>query len=105
MACWGASSLPSASDSGAAVLAIEVLHATLAELLKEQLADSAAVRTAVRSEAALAAAGAKMSAIVLDDSTELTGQEAMVRAGARNLGRRVARAVRAGGVATNFPTP
>jgi hypothetical protein len=83
MACWGASSLPAASDSGAAVLATEVLHATLAELLLEQLADSAAVRTAVRSEAALAAAGAKMSAIVLDDSTELTGQEAMVRAGAR----------------------
>jgi hypothetical protein len=123
MACWGASSLPAASDSGAAVLATEVLHATLAELLLEQLADSAAVRTAVRSEAALAAAGAKMSkiaavwlltaqlvhvpsgAIVLDDSTELTGQEVMVRAGARNLGRRVARAVRAGGVATNFPTP
>jgi hypothetical protein len=140
--------MPAPSDSGAAVLATEVLHATLAELLQGQLADSAAVRTAVRSEAALAAAGrhpcnvivacgrtvaeavdarwvvfAKMSkiaavwlltaqlvhvpsgAIVLDDSTELTGQEAMVRAGARNLGRRVARAVRAGGVATNFPTP
>lgn len=43
--------------------------------------------------------------IVLDDSTELTGQEAMVRAGARNLAGRVARTVRAGGVAHNFPTP
>lgn len=42
--------------------------------------------------------------IILDDSTELTGQEAMVRAGARNLAGRVARTVRAGGVATNFPT-
>jgi hypothetical protein len=44
-------------------------------------------------------------AIILDDSTELTGQEAMVRAGARNLAGRVARTVRAGGVASNFPTP
>lgn len=44
-------------------------------------------------------------AIILDDSTELTGQEAMVRAGARNLAGRVARTVRAGGIANNFPTP
>jgi hypothetical protein len=43
-------------------------------------------------------------AIILDDSTELTGQEPMVRAGARNLAGRVARTVRAGGVASNFPT-
>jgi hypothetical protein len=48
---------------------------------------------------------AARSDAVLDDSTELTGQEAMVRAGARNLAGRVARAVRAGGVANNFPTP
>jgi hypothetical protein len=140
--------MPVPTDSAAAVLATEVLHATLAELLQEQLADSTTVRVAVRSDAALAVAGrhpcnvivacgrtvaqavdarwvvlAKMSkiaavwlltaqqvhvpsgAIVLDDSTELTGQVAMVRAGARNLARRVARTVRAGGVATNFPTP
>ncbi|MGH7528552.1 MAG: hypothetical protein ACREMX_17805 [Gemmatimonadales bacterium] len=44
-------------------------------------------------------------AIILDDSTELTGQEAMVRAGARIWAERVARTVRAGGVTTNFPTP
>jgi len=137
-----------ATDTMPARLATEVLHATLAELLSEQLADSARVAAAARSDVALAAAGerpcnvvvdcaravgravdarwvvlAKMGkvaavwlltaqlvhvptgTIVIDDSTELTGQEAMVRAGARNLGRRVARAVRAGGVASNFPTP
>jgi hypothetical protein len=43
--------------------------------------------------------------IVLDDSTELKGEpEAMVRAGARIFGERVARTVRAGGATTNFPT-
>jgi len=45
-------------------------------------------------------------AIVLDDSTELKGEpEAMVRAGTRIFAQRVARTVRAGGVATDFPTP
>jgi hypothetical protein len=44
-------------------------------------------------------------AIVLDDSTELKGEpEAMVRAGTRIFAERVARTVRAGGVANNFPT-
>lgn len=44
--------------------------------------------------------------IVLDDSTELKGEpEAMVRAGTRIFAERVARTVRAGGVANNFPTP
>ena len=42
---------------------------------------------------------------VLEYSAELTGREAMVRAGARNLARRIARSVRAGGVASDFPTP
>ena len=43
--------------------------------------------------------------IILDDSTELKGEpEAMVRAGVRNFAERVARTVRAGGVANNFPT-
>ncbi len=136
------------TDTAAASLATDVLHATLARLLPGQLADSAAVQAAARSDDALAAAGkhpcnvivacaravaravdarwvvtAKMSkiaavwlltaqlvhvpsgAIVLDDSTELTGQEAMVRAGARSLAGRVARTVQAGGVANNFPTP
>jgi hypothetical protein len=136
------------TDAAAAALATDVLHATLAKLLPGQIADSAAVQTAARSDAALALSGrhpcnvmvacaravahavdarwvvlAKMSkiaavwlltaqlvhvpsgAIILDDSTELTGQEAMVRAGARNLAGRVARTVRAGGVASNFPTP
>jgi hypothetical protein len=42
--------------------------------------------------------------IVLDDSTELKGPpEAMVRAGSRIFAERVARTVRRGGVATNFP--
>ena len=42
--------------------------------------------------------------IVLDDSTELKGPpEAMVRAGSRIFAERVARAVRRGGVVTNFP--
>jgi hypothetical protein len=42
--------------------------------------------------------------IVLDDSTELKGEtEAMVRAGSRIFAERVARTVRCGGVATNFP--
>jgi hypothetical protein len=44
--------------------------------------------------------------IILDDSTELKGEpEAMVRAGSRIFAERVARTVRAGGVANNFPTP
>lgn len=44
--------------------------------------------------------------IVLDDSTELKGDpDAMVRAGVRIFAERVARAVRAGGVASDFPTP
>lgn len=44
--------------------------------------------------------------IVLDDSTELKGEpEAMVRAGARIFAERVARTVRAGGVANDFPAP
>ena len=42
--------------------------------------------------------------IVLDDSTELKGDpEAMVRAGARIFAERVARTVRRGGVASDFP--
>jgi hypothetical protein len=44
--------------------------------------------------------------IILDDSTELKGEpEAIVRAGARIFAERVARTVRAGGVANNFPPP
>jgi uncharacterized protein DUF2380 len=43
--------------------------------------------------------------IILDDSTELKGEtEVMVRAGSRIFAERVARTVRRGGVATNFPT-
>ena len=42
--------------------------------------------------------------IILDDSTELKGETtAMVRAGSRSFAERVARTVRRGGVATNFP--
>ena len=42
--------------------------------------------------------------IVLDDSTELKGEpEPMVRVGVRNFADRVARTVRQGGYATNFP--
>jgi hypothetical protein len=42
--------------------------------------------------------------IILDDSTELKGEiQAMVRAGSRIFAERVARTVRRGGVATNFP--
>ncbi len=44
-------------------------------------------------------------ASVLDYTAELTGQTPMVRAGARNLAGRVVRAVRAGGVASDFPNP
>lgn len=44
--------------------------------------------------------------IILDDSTELKGDPAaMVQVGARIFAERVARTVRAGGVANNFPTP
>lgn len=44
--------------------------------------------------------------IVLDDSTELKGEPlAMVRVGTRSFADRVARTVRAGGYATNFPAP
>jgi hypothetical protein len=43
--------------------------------------------------------------IILDDTTELKGDtEAMVRAGSRIFAERVARTVRRGGVATNFPS-
>ena len=43
--------------------------------------------------------------IVLDDSTELKGEPiAMVRVGMRQFADRVRRTVRAGGVATNFPS-
>ena len=43
--------------------------------------------------------------VLLDDSTELKGDpEAMVRAGARIFAERVAKAVRAGGKAADFPT-
>ncbi len=43
--------------------------------------------------------------IVLDDSTELKGEpDGMVRAGTRIFAERVARTVRARGVANNFPT-
>jgi hypothetical protein len=42
--------------------------------------------------------------IILDDTTELKGDtEAMVRTGSRIFAERVARTVRRGGVATNFP--
>jgi hypothetical protein len=42
--------------------------------------------------------------IILDDSTELKGETtAMVRAGSRIFAERVARTVRNGGVANNFP--
>jgi uncharacterized protein DUF2380 len=42
--------------------------------------------------------------IVLDDSTELKGEpDAMVRAGSRIFAERVARTVRRGGLASNFP--
>lgn len=42
--------------------------------------------------------------IILDDSTELKGEpEAMVRAGARIFAERVARTVKNGGVANDFP--
>lgn len=42
--------------------------------------------------------------LILDDSTELKGEpEAMVRAGSRIFAERVARTVRSGGVANNFP--
>jgi hypothetical protein len=42
--------------------------------------------------------------IILDDTTELKGEPAgMVRAGSRIFAERVARTVRGGGVANNFP--
>jgi hypothetical protein len=136
------------TDSAVAVLATEVLHTTLAELLPDQFADPAAVHAATRSDTVLALAGrhgcnvvvacaravaqrvdarwvvlAKMSrvaavwlltaqlvhvpsgATVLDYTAELTGQDAMVRAGARNLARRIVRSVRAGGAASDLPSP
>ena len=47
---------------------------------------------------------ARTGEIVLDDSTELKGPpDAMVGAGSRIFAERVARTVRRGGVATNFP--
>ncbi|MDZ4862392.1 MAG: DUF2380 domain-containing protein [Gemmatimonadota bacterium] len=44
--------------------------------------------------------------IILDDSTELKGDpDNMVRVGSRIFAERVARAIRLGGVATNYPDP
>ena len=139
---------PAPTDTAVSALASDVLHATLAQLLPGQIADTAAVQAAARTSSALAVAGrhgcnvilacaravaqavdarwvvlAKMSKIaavwlltaqlvhvptgatVLNYTAELTGQEAMVRAGARNLAGRIARTVRAGGVVNDFPTP
>ena len=45
------------TDAAAAALATDVLHATLAKLLPGQIADSAAVQAAARSDAALAVSG------------------------------------------------
>ena len=138
-----------AEDSARAVLASSVLHATLARLLPQQLADTAALQAGAThaarrtagdhacnvvvacARAAAEAAGARWvvlakvsktsnliwlltgqlvhvpsGTIVLDDSTELKGDpDPMVRAGVRIFAERVARAVRAGGVTTDFPTP
>jgi hypothetical protein len=128
------------TDSAKAVLATEVLHSKLAELLPGQLAAGTAEAAARRgpeckavvscSVEAAREAGARWAVlakvsktsnliwlftgqlvhvptgtIVLDDSTELKGEpEAMVRAGTRIFAERVARTVKAGGVANNFPT-
>ena len=53
------------SDADKAALATEVLHSTLAKLLPGQLADSGAVRAAVRSKAAVAIAGGQACNVVL----------------------------------------
>ena len=54
-----------ATDTAKAELATEVLHATLARLLRAQLADSAAVNAARRSPAAEAAAGGYACDVIL----------------------------------------
>lgn len=127
------------TDSAKAVLATEVLHAKLRELLPGQIAEGtveAALSRGARCPAivscsveAARAAGARWAVmgkvsktsnliwlftgqlihvptgrIVLDDSTELKGEpEPMVRAGSRIFAERVARTVKAGGVANDFP--
>jgi len=53
------------SDADKAALATEVLHSTLAKQLPGQLADSGAVRAAVRSKAAVAIAGGQACNVVL----------------------------------------
>jgi len=53
------------TDAEKAALATGVLHATLAKLLPDQLADSVAVRAAGRSEPALALAGGQACNVVL----------------------------------------
>ena len=53
------------SDADKAKLATEVLHTTLAKLLPGQIADSGAVRAAVRSKAAVAIAGGQACNVVL----------------------------------------
>lgn len=129
------------TDSAKAVLATEVLHGKLAELLPDQLVAGVARAAAERSPSCnaivlcarevAADAGARWvvlakvsktsnliwlmtgqlihvpsGTIILDDSTELKGEpEVMVRAGSRIFAERVARTVKAGGVANNFPTP
>lgn len=128
------------TDSAKAVLATEVLHGKLSELLPGQLVAGVAEAAAERSPSCnaivscarevAAAAGvrwvvlAKVSktsnliwlltgqlvhvpsgTIILDDSTELKGEpDVMVRAGSRIFAERVARTVKAGGVANDFPT-
>jgi hypothetical protein len=129
------------TDSAKAVLATEVLHGKLAELLPGQLVTGVAEAAAERSPSCnaivscarevAADAGARWvvlakvsktsnliwlmtgqlihvpsGTIILDDSTELKGEpEVMVRAGSRIFAERVARTVKAGGVANNFPNP
>ena len=53
------------SDADKAALATEVLHSTLAKQLPGQLADSGAVRAAVRSKAAVAISGGQACNVVL----------------------------------------
>ncbi len=53
------------TDADKAALATEVLHSTLARLIPGQLADSASVRAATRSEAAMSRAGGQACNVVL----------------------------------------
>ncbi len=62
------------SDTARATLATEVLHATLRRLMPGQTADSGAIRTAVRSDSALAITGGQPCNVIVACARWVAGE-------------------------------